>query len=199
MQHVSNSLDASLCAISLLKLVWIFSILLRWRSLHTVHCRLASVICKPVIKIKDQRRMQAPQHQTEHPCVNTGDWTLVFTEGPAGKVQHVWGKCWKMCCRKIFCLHRSQEESRQMRKWLVYSIYLCHTHTQIYPNEEADCQGRYLSLLCILNFPHDDLKVTNFHQSLTCCCVHVCMFNFNENTYGWPYFSLENWPACNAI
>lgn len=75
--------------------------------------------------------MQAPQHQTEHPCANTGDWTLVFTEGPAGIGQYVWGKCWKMCCRKIFCLHRSQEESRQMRKWLVYSIYLCHTHTDI--------------------------------------------------------------------
>lgn len=75
--------------------------------------------------------MQAPQHQTEHPCANTGDWTLVFTEGPAGIGQHVLGKCWKMCCRKIFCLHRSQEESRQMRKWLVYSIYLCHTHTDI--------------------------------------------------------------------
>lgn len=55
----------------------------------------------------------------------------------------------------------------------VQYLPLPHTHTQIYPKEEADCQGPYLSLLCILNFPHDDLKVTDFPQSLTCCCIHV--------------------------
>lgn len=175
MQHVSNSLNASLCAISLLKLVWIFSILLRWRSLHTVHCRLASVICKPVIKIKDQRRMQAPQHQTEHPCVNTGDWTLVFTEGPAGKVQHVWGKCWKMCCRKIFCLHRSQEESRQMRKWLVYSIYLCHTHTDI-SKRRGRLPGSLSFPALYSEFPpwrFKSNKLSPEFNVLLCTCVHV--------------------------